>query len=136
VSLPLPWPRLLRLLVWLIAAHSFVIGLVLLFASGWGLRLGGWTELPPTFFPMQGGAFHLVVAFGYVLEYERHRTVSLLLFAKLVGTVFLVTVWLASGRTLPWAVPMSAVGDGAMGVAVLWVWGKVARGGRDREPGA
>lgn len=122
MSPPLPWPRLLRLLVWLIAAHSFVVGLVLLFGSGWGLRLGGWTELPPVFFPMQGGAFHLVVAIGYVLEYERHRTVTLLLIAKTIGVLFLVGVWLWSGRTLPWAVPMSAVGDAAMGVGVGWTY--------------
>jgi hypothetical protein len=127
VSSPLPGPRLLRLLVWLIAAHSLVVGLVLLFASGWGLRLGGWTELPPTFFPMQGGAFHLVVAVGYVLEYERRHTVTLLLIAKTIGVLFLVGVWLASGRTLPWAVPMSALGDGAMGVVTWWLARKVGQ---------
>jgi hypothetical protein len=121
VTSKVSWPRLLRLLVWLIAAHSFVVGLVLLFASAWGLTLGGWTVLPPVFFPMQGGAFHLVVAIGYVTEYERHRSVTLLLIAKTIGVLFLVGVWLWSGRTLPWAVPVSAVGDAAMGLATWWI---------------
>jgi hypothetical protein len=107
-------------LVHLIAAHSLAVGLVLLLVPQWAVQLGGWGEADPTFFVRQGGAFHLVVAVGYILEYRRSQSVVLLLFAKALAFVFLIGVTVLEPGTA-WAVPFSGVADGAMGLTVLAV---------------
>ncbi len=107
-----------RWLVVLVALHSAVVGVVLLGAPRWAAALGGWGDVDTVFFIRQGGAFHIVVVVGYLMEYFRHRTVGLLLIAKSLATVFLVFSWLAdlSGA---WALPFAALGDGLMGLLVF-----------------
>lgn len=109
-----------RCLIVLVALHSAIVGIILLGFPSWAAEFGGWGNINDVFFIRQGGAFHIVVAIGYVMEYFRHRTVSLLLTAKTLATFFLVFSWLVdlSGA---WALPLAALGDGLMAVVVLWV---------------
>lgn len=107
-----------RLIV-LIAAHSAVVGILLLFATDWGVALGGWGTVEPPFFARQAGVFHIVVALGYLLEYFRYRGVGLLLIAKTIAVLFLTTSMVLEPQ--PWVVPLSALGDGAMAFVVYLV---------------
>jgi hypothetical protein len=109
--------RLERTLVVLIALHSVVVGLFLAFATDWGARLGGFPSPVPLFFPRQGGAFHFVVAAVYLVERFHYRGVFLLVLAKSIAVVFLVLATVLTD--VPWLVPLSAVGDGLMAVAVV-----------------
>lgn len=97
----------------LVAVHSVGVGVVLVFFPRWAAGFGGWEGLSDVFFVRQGGAFHFVVALGYLMEYRRHRTVRLLLTAKAIGTAFLLAMWFTDVGG-PWAIPFSALGDGAM----------------------
>lgn len=101
-----------RALVVLIAAHSVGVGLALLFLTEWGASLGGFGEVRPLFFARQAGAFHLVVAAGYLIEHFRYGGVAFLLTTKSIAVAFLFAVWLQGGT--PWVVPVSALGDGLM----------------------
>ena len=112
--------RLLDWLVVLIAIHSLAVGALLALLPRWSAAFGGWGEASPLFFIRQAGVFHLVVAAGYLLEYRRHGTVGLLLMAKSVAVVFLLTYTLAGNA--PWAVPLSAAGDAAMALVVAWAY--------------
>jgi hypothetical protein len=114
---PLTRPGLEALLIRLIALHSLAIGAVLLFATEWGLRFGGFGRADPLFFPRQAGAFHLVVALGYLLEHRRCRGVSLLVVAKSTAVVFLGGAMLLG--PVPWSLPLAAAGDAGMLLAVL-----------------
>ena len=49
------WKDREGLLVALIALHSYGVGLVLMFASGFAMRLGGWGDDGTLFFTRQGG---------------------------------------------------------------------------------
>ena len=71
------------------------------------------------------GVFHLVVACAYLIEYFRYRGVVVLVTTKAIAFFFLVTM-MAVDR-LPWVVPISALGDGLMVVAVLAVHLRVLR---------
>jgi hypothetical protein len=113
------WPRLERTLVILIALHSVAVGLGLTLLPGWGARFGGFGEVQPTFFARQAGVFHFVVAFGYLYEFFRYRSIGLLLFAKSVAVVFLTLAFVLGQHA--WLVPVSALGDGVMGAAAWWV---------------
>jgi hypothetical protein len=104
-------------LVTLIAMHSYAVGAALLFAPGFGARLGGWGEVAPLFFMRQAGVFHFLVATVYLVEWRRFGTVSFLLFAKCVAVLFLGTLWLVGDQ--PWVVPFSGLADGMMAIAVL-----------------
>ena len=127
------------LLIVLIAVHSYAVGAFLLLATEWGAAFGGWPEVRPLFFARQAGVFHVVVATGYLLEYSRTGGVTLLLMAKTTAVVFLGSMMLV--ETTPWAVPVSAIGDGLMGLVVLWVRHEARgmsstsrRGGAGAEP--
>ena len=109
----------------LIAAHSFVIGIVLLFLTRWGTALGGWPEVIPLFFPRQGGIFHIVVASGYLLDYFRHGSVTFLLLAKILAVAFLTGIMVIEPGA-SWTIPLSAVGDGMMALMVYLVRRRVA----------
>ena len=112
-------------LVVLIALHTYGIGLALLVLPEWSLRFGGWETIPPLFFPRQAGVFHLVLGTGYLAEYFRLRSVSLLLTAKVCGSVFLVAATLLA--TVPWFVTFAGVVDGLMGLTVLGAHAAVSR---------
>ncbi len=116
----LDYCRLEKWLIVLIAIHSFVIGLFLLFLTRWGAAFGGWPEVMPLFFARQAGIFHVVVASGYLIEYFRHGSVTFLLVAKILAVAFLTGVLVFDPST-PWVVGLSALGDGAMALVVYLV---------------
>jgi hypothetical protein len=113
------YERLERWCVVLIALHSYAVGFFLLFLTEWGVAFGGWGNVTTLFFPRQAGIFHVVIATGYLIEYFRYRGVVLLVSAKFTAVVFLLAM-MAVGDA-PWAVPLSAIGDGFMGIAVGWI---------------
>ena len=112
--------RLMTTLVVLIALHSAVVGAFLVFTTPWGVAFGGWQDVHPLFFPRQAGVFHFVLAAGYLIEYFRYRGVLLLLTAKAIAVLFLIDAGFRYGG--PWAVPLSAGGDAAMGLLVWWLY--------------
>ena len=114
------WPRVETWLIVLIAIHSFVVALFLMFATRWGAAFGGWGEVSPLFFARQAGVFHVVVGVGYLHEYFRYRGVTFLLVTKVLAVLFLVSMMVVA-EPAPWAVPLSAVADGLMAIVVYWV---------------
>ena len=114
-----------RLLIFLISLHSIIVGLMLLFAADWAVRFAGWAGADPIFFIWQAGAFHFVLATGYLVEYSRTQTISLLLIAKTTAFVFLI-----GGSLLvetPWSVWFSGFADGAMALTAYLVHRAVKR---------
>lgn len=106
----------LGLLVGAVALHSAALGVGAMVAPAWGARFGGFADPSPLFFVRQVGIFHVVVAAAYLLEWARHRDVTILLFTKTCGVLFLCASMLAAPQ--PWIVPASAAGDALMGLAV------------------
>jgi hypothetical protein len=111
------WRKLEDVSVVLVALHSFVIGIMLIFATGWVLDFAGF-KVNCTFFPRQSGAFHIILAAGYFLEYRLYRTIRLMLLAKATAVVFLLIMspWKAA-----WSVPFSGIFDGLMLVGMAFV---------------
>jgi hypothetical protein len=117
--------RLEAWLIVLIALHSYAIGIAMLFFTEPGVRFGGWQQVFPLFFVRQAGIFHIVVATGYLIEYRKSRTVDLLIFAKTVAFVFLITHAIIAGS--PSVVWLSGIADGLMAILVLWIRRKARR---------
>ena len=114
-----------RVLIVLISLHSFAVGVMLMFFAEWAVRFAGWAGAEPIFFIWQAGAFHFVLATGYLVEYFRHRTISLLLIAKSMAFVFLLGGSLLAET--PWSVWFSGVADGAMALVAYLVHRAVSR---------
>ena len=114
-----------RILIFLISLHSFIVGLMLLFAADWAVRFAGWAGADPIFFIWQAGAFHFVLATGYLVEYSRSQTISLLLIAKTIAFVFLIGGSLLAET--PWSVWFSGFADGAMALVAVLVHRAVKR---------
>ncbi len=110
--------RRLRVLLWLVAAHSAVVGLGLILQPPALLARLGFTGPGDPFFPAQGGVFHIVMAVGYALAArDIDARSSLVVFAvvvKVLATVFLVGYWLHDPRAA--VVLLSGIGDGVMAV--------------------
>jgi hypothetical protein len=114
-------------LVYLIALHSALVGLMLLAFPEWSVRFAGWAGADPWFFPRQAGIFHFVVVIGYLGEWRRHRGVSLMVATKGIAFAFLMGAWLEGESA--WSVPFSGVSDGLMGLAVALVHRVASRAG-------
>ena len=113
-----------RLLINLIALHTVIVGAMLFFFPQWTMRFAGWEAIEPVFFAYQAGIFHFVLAMAYMTEYLKYRGVLVLVAAKIIAFVFLITATIID--PLPWAVWTSGVLDGLMAAVVWWVHRKVA----------
>jgi hypothetical protein len=120
--------RLESLGVFLIALHSLLIGLMLIFATEWVLGFAGWAHIDHLFFPRQSGAFHIILAVGYVWEYRSHGTIGLILMAKATAVIFLLIM---SPWKEAWSVPFSGVFDGLMLAGMAAVHGMVRKSAQD-----
>ncbi len=112
------WRRLEGVGVFLVALHSFLIGIMLIFATVRILDFAGWSHVSHPFFPRQSGAFHLIMAVGYFWEFRSHGTIRLLLLAKGTAVVFLLIM---SPWKEAWSVPLSGIMDGLMLVGMAFV---------------
>ena len=115
-----------NLLVSLISLHSAMVGTMFLLVPQWTMRFAGWQGIDPIFFAYQAGVFHLVLAAAYLIEWRRYRGVSILITAKIVAFVFLITATIID--PIPWAVWTSGILDGVMALVVWWVHRNVAGG--------
>ena len=118
-------PTYERTLIFLIALHSIIVGVMLLFFPEWAVGFAGWSGADPIFFIRQAGAFHFVLVAGYLVEYSRTRTITLLLIAKTTAFVFLIGGSMLADT--PWSVWFSGLADGAMALAAFLVHRAVAK---------
>jgi hypothetical protein len=114
------------ILIILIALHSIIVGIMLMFFAEWAVRFAGWAGAEPIFFIWQAGAFHFVLATGYLAEYFRWRSISILLIAKTIAFVFLIGGSFLANT--PWSVWFSGFADGAMALVAYLMHRAVARG--------
>ena len=110
--------------MWLVAAHSFLTGLGLIFLPSGLFEKLGYNMITERFFTVQGGVFHIVMCIGYLMvaiKREKYEgVVYLAIVAKLFATLFLitysvVTVWI-------WVVFLSGIFDLIMGVFMYFLY--------------
>jgi hypothetical protein len=114
--------RNLKILLWLIAIHSFVVAIVLIVSTPDIFRFFGF-EGTSGFFSFQGGVFHLVMVIAYIMSAIALKQESLLVWfciaAKMLATVFLVLYFFICKPI--WVVLLSGLGDFIMGL-LLWIF--------------
>jgi hypothetical protein len=113
--------RRLFILLWLIAIHSFIVGLILMAAPAEVFQFFGFSDMPG-FFSVQAGVFHLVMVVAYMMcAYTLTRELKMIWFcvsAKFIATVYLLIYYFLAESV--WVLLVSGILDFLMGL-LLWM---------------
>ena len=105
-----------RIIVAIVALHSFALGTAMLFCPTWTLTTFGWPYDGPTFFPSQSGILLLLLGISYVGGIYHLPFVVFLIVSKACAVAFLVTQYFTNEEQ--GLILESAAGDAIMGAAV------------------
>lgn len=113
----------LRLLLRLIALHSFIVAILLISLGNEGIQYFGFSEGNP-FFQVQGGVFHIVMCVAYIIAsldvIQNRNLLIFIIIAKFIATLYLILYYCLSAAIL--TILLSGIGDGIMGLAVLFLF--------------
>lgn len=129
----------LTAVMWLVAVHSFLIGVGLIIQHPDIMKFFGFDRCMESFFPAQGGVFHIIMSFGYILaavDLDKYFSIALFsIVVKLCATIFLFTYYFFVESI--WMVFASGIQDGILFILVLysflsfnkWKNGSINKGG-------
>ncbi len=109
--------RLEITLVFLIALHSTILGVGMLFQPARTLQLFGWNYQGPMFFPSQAGIFLLLFAGIYFAAIYHRKLTIIIIASKTAAVFFLLTQYAILGANAPSTILAAALLDGLMGAA-------------------
>lgn len=109
-----------KIIMWLIAIHSFVVSIGLIFLPANIITLFGFEFHENNFFRAQGGVFHIVMVVVYIMAVNNINKsldfVKLSIIAKLIGTVFLLSYFFIINPII--TVLLSGVSDCLMAIII------------------
>ncbi len=113
---------LLRWFLFLVALHSFIVGInLILFPTEWMTEFG-FAQISEQFFKIQGGVFHIVMAVAYTLAGWRPKEYKVLIIfsitAKFMATVFLFSYFFFVNSLI--TVLLSGIVDFFMGLILVY----------------
>ena len=115
---------ILLIILWLVAIHSFLIGISLMITPSNVFEYLGYNLCTERFFPTQGGVFHIVMAIGYAMGAIRVTNSSdLVIFSiivKLCATLFLIIYFIFIKQT--WVILFSGIADCIIGITIWWAY--------------
>lgn len=115
-------PLLFSLFLKLIAFHSLIVGIGLIFFSNRVFYLLGFTENVERFFPAQGGTFHIIMAVCYYFagkdSYKKSQLIHLTIFVKICASIFLIIYYIFINAVF--LVLLSFATDFTVALIVIW----------------
>ena len=111
--------NILSMILWLIALHSFIVGIGLIVMPPQLMEFLGFNSLGDRFFQSQGGVFHIVMAYS-LAALRTSRFECLILFSIIVkfsATIFLFIYYFFAAQI--WMVLLSGITDCLMGIVIL-----------------
>ena len=112
-----------RVILWLIALHSFIVAMLLIFLPEEGIRYFGFTDGNP-FFQVQGGVFHIVMCIAYVMAAidlsSGRKLIIFIIGAKSLAFLYLM-IYFIFIDPIP-ILLISGIGDGIMALVVYLLW--------------
>ena len=117
----MPLSRHLSLFLWLVAAHSFIVGILLIIQPPALMAMMGFGIVEQPFFPCQGGVFHVIMSIAYVygaIDIRKNRNMIVYaIIVKMAAAGFLFSYYCFMERR--GIVLLSGIIDFLMG-AVIW----------------
>ena len=114
--------KILSLFLWLVAIHSFLVGIGLIFSPSEVFEFLEFNSTFDRFFSTQGGVFHIAMAVCYemaavnLVKYKQLIIFSIIV--KFIATVFLLSYFLIISSQ--WMIILSAISDFLMGTILLY----------------
>jgi hypothetical protein len=119
--------KIFSVFFWLVAIHSFLVGIGLIILPSSAFEFLGFDSTFDRFFSTQGGVFHIVMAVSYAMAgYDQKRFECLIVFSiivKFIATVFLVIYFFIISSQL--LIILSGISDFLMGIVILFLYGKL-----------
>lgn len=116
--------KLLSVFLWLVAIHSFFVGIGLIVLPTSLFEFLGFEPTFDRFFSTQGGVFHIAMAVCYAMAaYDLIKYKQLIIFSiivKFIATVFLLSYYLLISSQ--WMIIFSCVTDFIMGLLILYLY--------------
>lgn len=116
--------KLLSVFLWLVALHSFLVGIGLIFLPTSAFEYLGFDPTFDRFFSTQGGVFHIAMAVCYamaasdLIKYKQLIIFSIIV--KFIATVFLFSYYLLISSQ--WMIIFSCVTDFIIGLLLLYLY--------------
>ena len=116
--------KAITVFLWLVALHSFLIGIGLIFLPSSAFKFLEFDTTFDRFFSAQGGVFHIAMAICYAMAgYDKIKYRQLIIFSiivKFIAVIFLIIYFLIVSSQ--WLIIVSAVSDLLMGVIILHLY--------------
>lgn len=116
--------KTLSVLLWLVALHSFLVGVGLIVLPSSFFEFLGFSKTFDRFFSTQGGVFHIAMSVGYALAgYNKEKYKQLIVFSvivKFIATVFLLTYFIIISSQF--LIIFSGITDLLMGISILYLY--------------
>jgi len=114
------WYQWMRILLWLISLHSFLVGLGLIFLPESMISYFGFTNYTDCFFRSQAGVFHLVMVMAYLsAAADPIRNQQMVFFSIWTKTIALIFLTIYTFLEPAWVIPISGFGDGFMALLLF-----------------
>jgi hypothetical protein len=114
--------KTLRVFLKLVAVHSLLVGICLIFIPADLIKQLGFNECTERFFLTQGGVFHIIMSAAYLMGSSKSKKyecmISFSIIVKLFATIFLLVYFLFVKQSL--IILLSFITDGLMG-AIIWI---------------
>jgi len=129
--------KILSVFLWLVAIHSFLVGIGLIVLPSSTFEFLGFDPTFVRFFSTQGGVFHIAMAVGYAMAgYDKIKYEQLIVFTiivKFIATIFLITYFVFISSL--WMIILSGISDLLMVVIVRYLYKALIKESYfDREP--
>ena len=113
--------KLLSVVLYLVALHSFLTGLALVVQPTLLMKLIEFSPICERFFPTQGGVFHILMAVAYIMGAvnvkKYYYVIVFSIIVKSAATVFLLTYCFTV--EFKWIILLFGIGDGLMGLIIF-----------------
>ena len=121
--------KLLSVFLYLVAIHSFVVGIGLIFLPGSVFQFLGFIQTFDRFFSTQGGVFHIAMFFAYAMAaYNLIKYKQLIVFSilvKFIATIFLLSYFIFISNQ--WLIILSGISDLIMAIITLVLYRNIIK---------
>lgn len=121
--------KLLSVFLYLVALHSFIVGIGLIFLPGSVFQFLGFIKTFDRFFSTQGGVFHIAMSLAYSMAaYNLIKYKQLIIFSiivKFIATIFLLTYFIFISNQ--WLIILSGISDLIMAIITLVLYRNIIK---------
>ena len=119
--------KAISVFLWLVALHSFIVGVCLIFLPSSVFEFLGFNPSFDRFFSTQGGVFHIIMSVCYAMGASNTKKyLALIVFSfivKFIAAIFLLVYFIIISSQL--LIILSFTSDLAMGVIIYLLYSKL-----------